>query len=277
MTRLPVLSAVLPVKDEEGSVGDLHAELVAALEGLGEPWEIVWVDDGSTDRSPDLLAGLARDDDRVRLVRLARNYGQSTAMIAGAEAARGEWIATLDADGQNDPADLAALWAPIASGEADVATGIRGERHDTWVRRLSSRIANAVRNRATGDAIADVGCSLRIVPRAAFLSVPRFEGMHRFLPTLLKMRGCRVVERPVSHRPRRAGEAKYGIHNRLWTGLADLFVVRRLRKRGIRYEVAEVIGGGREAGRDEAGRDEANREEPERNATGPSARRAAEA
>lgn len=239
----PTISAVLPVKDEAENVPSLHAELVAALESLGVPWEVVWVDDGSTDEGPALLADLAREDDRVRVVRLARNYGQSTAMIAGAEAARGAWIATLDADGQNDPADLAALWAPIAGGEADVVTGVRGERHDSWVRKVSSRIANTVRNRATGDAITDVGCSLRIVPRAALLKVPRFEGMHRFLPTLLRMEGCRVVERPVAHRPRRAGETKYGIHNRLWRGLADLFMVRRLSRRRIDYEVAEEIGG----------------------------------
>lgn len=234
-----VLSAVLPVKDEAESVATLHRELVSALEGLGPPWEIVYVDDGSRDPSPAVLEELASGDGRVRQVRLARNYGQSTAIIAGAEAARGRWIATLDADGQNDPADLAILWEPIERGEADVSTGVRIDRRDSWVRLVSSRIANAVRNRLSGDRVTDVGCSLRIMPRDALLSAVRFEGMHRFLPTLLRMEGCRVVERPVSHRPRRAGETKYGIGNRLWRGLADLFVVRRLRRRRIEYEVRE--------------------------------------
>lgn len=244
MTDAPRISAVLPVKDEAANLEPLHAELVAALESIGEPWEAVYVDDGSTDESPAILARIAAGDDRVRVVRLDRNYGQSTAVIAGAEAARGEWIATLDADGQNDPADLARLWESVARGEADVASGVRRERHDSWVRRLSSRIANGVRNRFTDDRVTDVGCSLRIMPRAGLVRVPRFEGMHRFLPTLLKIQGYTTVERPVRHRPRRAGETKYGIHNRLWRGLADLFVVRRLVRNRIGYRVAEEIGDG---------------------------------
>lgn len=234
----PEITAVLPVKDEAPSLRPLHEELVVALEELDvEGWEIVFVDDGSTDQSPAILATLAEDDERIRLVRLARNYGQSTAVIAGAEAARGEWIATLDSDGQNDPADLGALWRAIRDGEADVATGVRMDRTDSWIRKASSRIANAVRNRLTGVRVTDVGCSLRIMPRDALLSATRFEGMHRFLPTLLEMEGCTVVERPVSHRPRRGGETKYGIRNRLFRGLADLFVVRRLRQRRIEYEI----------------------------------------
>lgn len=234
-----VLSAVVPLKDEAGSLPPLHEELVAALERIGEPWEVVYVDDGSTDSSPDVLGGLSGGDPRVRVVTLARNYGQSTAMIAGAEAAHGRWIATLDADGQNDPTDLVDLWARLSRGDVDVVQGVRAERHDSWVRKASSRIANATRNVVTGERVTDVGCSLRIMPRQAFLAAPRFEGMHRFLPTLLKMTGASIDEVPVSHRPRKAGETKYGIHNRLWAGLADLFMVRRLRGRFIRYEVAD--------------------------------------
>jgi len=234
-----VLSAVVPLKDEAESLPPLHEELVAALERIGEPWEIVYVDDGSTDSSPEALRTLSGDDPRMRVVTLARNYGQSTAMIAGAEAARGRWIATLDADGQNDPADLVGLWERLSREGVDVVQGVRAERHDTWVRKVSSRIANATRNAVTGDRVTDVGCSLRIMPREALLAAPRFEGMHRFLPTLLKMTGASVAEMPVSHRPRLAGETKYGIHNRLWAGLADLFMVRRLRGRFVRYEVAD--------------------------------------
>lgn len=174
---------------------------------------------------------------------LARNYGQSTALVAGAEAARGEWVGTLDADGQNDPRDLVALWSEARAGEADVVTGFREARADRWVRRVSSRIANSVRNRISGDRVLDVGCSVRVFPRKALLEAVRFEGMHRFLPTLFRLAGYSVVERPVSHRPRVAGRSKYGIHNRLWRGLADLFVVRRLVRRRVRYELRDGDGG----------------------------------
>ena len=231
------LTVVVPFIDEAPNLSRLHAELLEVLDSLGPRWEIVYVDDGSRDEGPAILAALARSDPRVRLVRLARNYGQSTAIVAGAEAARGRWIATLDADGQNDPADLAELWSVIDRGEADLVTGIRTARADPWVRRISSRIANAVRDRLTGDRVSDVGCSLRIFPRDSLLASPRFEGMHRFLPTLLRATGCRVIEREVRHRPRRAGRSKYGIRNRLGQGLADLLMVRRLLRRRIEYEL----------------------------------------
>lgn len=237
MSAAPRLSVVVPLKDEAECLGALHGELVQALERLGEPWEIVYVDDGSTDGSPAVLAGLTAGDDRVTALSLDRNYGQSTATIAGAQAARGEWLATLDADGQNDPADLVDLWSTLHESGADGVIGVRVSRHDSWIRRASSRIANAARDRLTGDRIADVGCSLRILRRRALLEAIRFEGMHRFLPTLVRMAGYSLVERPVSHRPRRLGRSKYGIHNRLWRGLADLLVVRRLRRRAIRYRL----------------------------------------
>lgn len=239
MSPAPRLSVVVPLKDEAESLRPLHDELVHALERLGEPWEIVYVDDGSTDASPAVLAELAAADDRVRALILDRNYGQSTATIAGAEAARGEWLATLDADGQNDPADLIDLWSTLRDCGADGVIGVRVSRHDSWVRRASSRIANAARDRLTGDRIADVGCSLRILRRRALLEAIRFEGMHRFLPTLVRMAGYSIVERPVSHRPRRIGRSKYGVHNRLWRGVADLLVVRRLRHREIRYRLRQ--------------------------------------
>ena len=175
----------------------------------------------------------------MRIVRLARGYGQSTALVAGAEAARGEWIGTLDADGQNDPRDLVAFLDAARGGVADVITGYRAERHDGWVRRSSSRVANSARNRLSGDRIVDVGCSVRVFPRRAMLEAVRFEGMHRFLPTLFRIAGYRVEERPVRHRPRWAGRSKYGIHNRLWRGIADLYVVRRLVRRRVRYELRD--------------------------------------
>jgi dolichol-phosphate mannosyltransferase len=232
----PTLSAIIPLFDEGPNLEPLHRQLRNALNGLGVSWEVVYVDDGSSDEGPAVLAALAERDACVHVVRLARNYGQSTALVAGIEAARGEWIATLDADLQNDPADLAGLWESIEAGRADIVTGVRTRRGDSWLRRVSSTIANAVRNRLTGDRVTDVGCSLRVFPRQAFLESVQFEGMHRFLPTLLGRAGYSVIEHPVSHRPRREGRSKYGIHNRLWTGLADLFMVRRLLHRRIDYQ-----------------------------------------
>ena len=236
-----LLSVVVPLRDEGPNLRALHEEIVAALQASNE-WEIVFVDDGSTDEGPDVLRELAREDPRVRIVTLSRGYGQSTALVAGAEAARGEWIGTLDADCQNDPRDLLALWDEAREGVADVVTGYRLRRADPWARRASSRVANAVRNRLSGDRITDVGCSVRVFPRRALLEAVRFEGMHRFLPTLFRLAGYTVVERPVGHRARHAGRAKYGIHNRLWRGIADLYVVRRLVRRQVRYDLRDGDG-----------------------------------
>jgi dolichol-phosphate mannosyltransferase len=237
-----ILSVVVPLRDESPNLRSLHAEICAALEGIGAPWEVVYVDDGSTDSGPSVLRELAREDPRARVVTLARCYGQSTALVAGAEGARGEWIGTLDADGQNDPRDLVALWREAREGAADVVTGYRLRRADGWARRASSRVANSVRNRLSGDRVFDVGCSVRVFPRHALLETVRFEGMHRFLPTLFRLAGYSVVERPVGHRRRQAGRSKYGIHNRLWRGLADLYVVRRLVRRRVRYELRDGDG-----------------------------------
>ena len=236
-----LLSVVVPLRDEGPNLRALHAEIAAAFEGM-DGWEMVFVDDGSTDDGPVVLRQLARDDPRVRVVTLARNYGQSTALVAGAEAARGEWIGTLDADCQNDPRDLLALWNAAREGAADVVTGVRTRRADSRVRRASSWVANSVRNRMSGDRITDVGCSVRVFPRRALLEAVRFEGMHRFLPTLFRLAGYTVVERPVGHRARHAGRSKYGIHNRLWRGIADLYVVRRLVRRQVRYHLRDGDG-----------------------------------
>jgi dolichol-phosphate mannosyltransferase len=236
-----LLSVVVPLRDEGPNLRALHEEIVDALRAT-TGWEIVFVDDGSTDEGPDVLRELAREDPRVRIVTLARGYGQSTALVAGAEAARGEWIGTLDADCQNDPRDLVALWDEAREGVADVVTGYRLRRADAWARRASSRVANSVRNRVSGDRITDVGCSVRVFPRRALLEAVRFEGMHRFLPTLFRLAGYTVVERPVGHRARHAGRSKYGIHNRLWRGIADLYVVRRLVRRQVRYDLRDGDG-----------------------------------
>ncbi len=233
----PWLSVVIPVFDEAENLEPLHRELDAALAKVARPAEIVFVDDGSADQSPAVLARLAATDPRVRVVTLDRNHGQSAAFDAGFRHARGEVVATLDADLQNDPADLPRLLAGL--DRADVVNGVRAERRDTWVRKLSSRIGNGFRNWATGESVTDVGCSLRVMRAEPLRRVKMFRGMHRFLPTLLRMEGARVIEVPVAHRPRLHGASKYGIANRLFTGLHDVFAVRWMQRRALRYRVKE--------------------------------------
>ena len=235
----PRVSIVVPVYNEEESLSVLAAEIAAAMAAAPD-YELLLVDDGSTDGSPAALARLAAADPRIRVLRLGRNSGQSAALAAGFAHARAPVTVTLDADLQNDPADIPRLLAELDGGW-DVVCGVRTERQDTWVRRLSSRVANGVRNRLTHERVTDVGCTLRACRTEALRRVPVFKGMHRFLPTLLRMEGARVKEVPVRHRPRRYGEAKYGIGNRLWRGLADLFAVRWMQSRWIdRGNVEEV-------------------------------------
>jgi len=232
------VSLVIPVYNEDENLPILHQEIGAALEGIG--YEVIYVDDGSTDDSAQLLRGFAEQDPRVRVLRSARNSGQSAAFDAGFRHARGAVVVTLDADLQNDPADIPLLLREIA--DADVVCGVRQNRQDDFVRRASSRIANAVRNRLTGEAITDVGCSLRACRRELLPGLPMFHGLHRFLPTLLRLQGAaRVKEVPVRHRARRFGTPKYNIRNRLWRALADLFAVRWMQRRWIDRRLVEEI------------------------------------
>lgn len=225
----PWLSVVLPVRDEIGALPGLTGELAKVLDGLGRSSECIFVDDDSRDGSRAWLQAESSCRPDWRVVMLDGHRGQATALGAGFAAARGELIATLDADGQNDPADLPLLLGLLGE-DVDVVCGVRVERHDAALRRLASSVANAVRNRLTGEQITDVGCSLRVM-RASFAKAIRLErGLHRFLPTLLRIEGARIVETPVSHRPRRAGRSKYGVFDRLPQALRDLWTVRRLRK-----------------------------------------------
>ena len=233
----PYLSVVVPAFDEADNLEPLHRELDAVLARVQGGAEIVFVDDGSRDASLEIMRGLARKDPRVRVVALDGNHGQSAALEAGFRAARGEVVATLDADLQNDPADLPRLLACL--GRADVVNGVRQKRRDSRVRLLSSRIANGFRNWATGESVTDVGCSLRVMRASYLRRVKMFRGMHRFLPTLLRMEGARVMEVPVAHRPRVRGQSKYGIGNRLWSGLRDVFAVRWMQSRALRYRIKE--------------------------------------
>ena len=237
MSDGPRVSVVIPVHDEEESLEQLHAELCEVLKPLEGGAEIVLVDDGSHDGSLAKMRQLAARYPRVRLVVLDGNHGQTAALDAGFSAVRGEVTVTLDADLQNDPADIPRLLAQLE--RADVVNGVRVERNDSPIRKLSSRIGNGFRNWMTGENVTDVGCSLRAMRTSYLRRVKLFRGMHRFLPTLLRMEGATVIEIPVSHRLRRFGRSKYGIANRLFVGLADVLAVRWMQRRALRYQVKE--------------------------------------
>ena len=230
----PELAVVVPLFDEAESVEPLYREIDSALAGWGRALEIVLVDDGSADGTGERLAALERKDARVRVVSLDGNHGQSAALDAGFRAVRAPVVATLDGDLQNDPADIPRLLARLEPG-VDVVNGVRVVRHDRWTRRAASRLANAVRNRLTREAVTDVGCSIRVMRTVFLRRIKLYRGMHRFLPTLLRIEGARIVEVPVSHRPRRFGRSKYGIVGRGVEGTRDLLAVRWMQRRALRY------------------------------------------
>ena len=236
---LPDLSVVVPIYNEQECLPGVLTELRAALDAAGgiSMWEAVVVDDGSSDDSPRLIRNLAAEDPRFRLIRFVRNCGQTAAFDAGFRAARGRLVGMMDGDGQNDPADFPRLIEALENQGVDMMCGVRQKRNDSIVRRLSSRIANGVRNRATGESISDVGCSIRVFRRECLERIKLYEGMHRFFPTLVRIEGYRIGETAVNHRPRTLGRSKYGIHNRLWRGLRDLFAVRWMQSRALRYEI----------------------------------------
>lgn len=230
----PRLSVVVPAFNEADNVTPLIEEIAAALATIDGGFEIVVVDDASTDGTAEVLRRLPHP--ALRAVFHRFNCGQSAAVASGFRAARGEWVATLDGDGQNDPADLPAMLERAVAEAADCVTGVRRRRQDSFVRRFSSRVANRFRDWITGDRVTDSGCGVRVVRRAALSEVPVFNGMHRFLPTLLRGQGFTVVEHVVNHRERRAGVSKYGVGNRLWRGIRDCFGVRWYLCRAVRAE-----------------------------------------
>jgi glycosyltransferase involved in cell wall biosynthesis len=232
------ISYVVPLHNECDNLGPLVEELEAVASVLGS-FEMVLVDDGSDDGSLAVAEDLAARRPSLRILHLPSRSGQSAALAVGFRAARYPVVVTLDADLQNDPADIPRMLEYLQS--SDVVCGVRRQRQDSWVRRASSRIANNARNRVTHESITDVGCSLRVMRRKFLEGIPVFDGMHRFLPTLLRMQGARVTEIDVNHRPRHKGSAKYGIGNRLWRGLGDLYGVRWLQRRHVDIQVAEEI------------------------------------
>jgi glycosyltransferase involved in cell wall biosynthesis len=236
-----VLSVVIPAYNEAPNVEPCYRELLSVLEPLGRPFEVIVVDDGSTDETFAVLARIADADPRLRVLRFKRNAGQTAALVAGFRVARGDVVVTMDADLQNDPRDIPALLAALPG--CDAVCGWRVDRQDPWSKRIASRVANAVRRWLTGDGVHDTGCMLKAFRPPAIARLPPFRNMHRFLPALLQQEGFRVVEVPVRHRPRRAGQSKYGNWGRLWAGLADLWAVRWMARRRLDYEVVETRGG----------------------------------
>jgi len=242
--RVPLqLSIVVPVRNEEDNILPLLAEIHAALEGRGD-FEVIYVDDGSTDATPARLAEAMARFPRLRVLAHRASCGQSAALMTGFRAARGEWIATLDGDGQNDPADIPKLLAARdGSGRAanlQLVAGYRKKRQDTWLKRFSSRVANGVRSRLLGDATPDTGCGLKLILRSAVLELPVFDHMHRFLPALVQRNGGATLSVEVNHRPRTRGTSSYGVLDRLGVGIVDLFGVMWLKRRSRRPQVREL-------------------------------------
>jgi dolichol-phosphate mannosyltransferase len=220
----PELSVVIPFYDEEENVGPLLVELRAALDAIGRPYEVVLVDDGSRDATASALAKAAADWADARVLLLARNSGQASALLCGLHAARGAILATLDGDGQNPPADLGALLAAIDAG-ADLAAGVRARRDDSALRLAMSRLANRVRARILGDGLRDSGCALKAFRREVLDCFLPIRTLYSFMPALAVAAGHRVVEVEVGHRPRTRGESKYGLRVMLWRPLVDLIGV----------------------------------------------------
>ena len=242
------LSVVVPARDEAGSLPELIAEIVAAMrslcdaehEGLGG-YEIIVVDDGSTDTTPSVLGELTALHPELRGLILGTNVGQSAAIMAGIDAAAGDWIATLDADLQNDPADLVRLWQALP-GDNAASLGWRVKRQDKWSRCLIGILANRLRNLVLGQTIRDTGCSIRIFPRKLALRLPMFRGMHRFIGSLLLREGCELVQLPVYHRARCHGRSHYDFWNRFLQTVFDLIGMAWLMSRRIEYEVVKTQG-----------------------------------
>ncbi len=239
-TELLELSVIVPVKDEAENLKPLINELTSVLDKSGTNYEILYVDDGSVDRTPERLKKLEAQVPRLCFLRHPQCFGQSAAIFTGVKAAKGVAIATLDGDGQNDPADIPILFEryrqekTLLGSEFVMIAGYRARRKDTLLKQMSSRIANAVRRVLLKDDTLDTGCGLKVFARAAFMALPHFNHMHRFLPALIIRAGGRVLSVPVNHRPRAHGVSKYGVWNRLWVGITDLLGVMWLTRRSIK-------------------------------------------
>ena len=232
-------SVVIPLKNEEENVHDLIEELEPVMTKLGAPWELLCIEDGSTDRTRQLLEELKTQKPYLRVIIFDKNYGQSSAFDAGFRLARGEYIITLDGDRQNDPADIPKLIEAIK--DHDLVCGRRVNRRDPWHKKITSFFANSVRSRVCQDGVNDTGCSLKIYRTACFKRIKMFQGMHRFLPALFIIEGFRVQEVPVNHRERVKGQTKYNFLNRSFNTIADMLAVRWMRQRHLNYRIDKEL------------------------------------
>ncbi len=238
----PEISVVTPCWNERDNLGPLTEAICRALDPLHRSYEIVIVDDCSADGSWDSILELGRRDSRIRGVRFEHNCGQSAALWAGIHAARGRILVTIDADMQNPPSEIPRLLEALAGADCVCGSRVAARaRGDSWLRRASSRIANWVRNKVSGETISDAGCCYRAFRRECVERVRFFKGGHRFLPTLIKMEGFSVVEVPVDHHPRHTGKSHYGVWNRLFKSSSDLLAVRWMKRRTIRYNVVDTV------------------------------------
>lgn len=230
---------VVPVYNEEKNLPLLIPQLVEVLQPLGKSYEMIFVDDGSADKSRKILKEMASQYREIRLIGFKKNCGETAAGTAGLKEARGEIVITIDADLQNDPKDIPTMLDGLK--EYDMVTGWRQKRDDPWIKRITSKIANKIRNGLSGEIIQDSGCTFRAYKRECLQNLKLYKGMHRFMPTLVKMEGYRVIEIPIAHHPRKFGVSKYTTWNRMWRAFVDLLAVRWMKSRHIRYEIEERI------------------------------------
>lgn len=228
-------SVVIPLKNEEGNIADLIHELTPIMDGLKQPWELICIDDGSTDNTRAVLLELAKSKSYLRVISFDKNYGQSSAFDAGFKAAKGVYVITLDGDGQNDPADIPNLIS--YSANTDLVCGIRQKRRDSWSKKIISRFGNIVRSWLCGDGIEDSGCSLKIYRKACLDKIKMYHGLHRFLPALFNNEGFSIIQIPVHHRPRLKGTSNYTIFNRSFNTISDLLAVNWMKRRQLKYKI----------------------------------------
>lgn len=234
------MTVVAPAYNEEANLPYLVGQVEHALSKFEQSWEFIIIDDGSKDNSLDVLKSLMVKKPFLRVIHFLCNSGQSAALEAGIRNAYGQVIATLDSDLQNDPNEIPKMLRLVMEGKCDFVNGWRRERNDPWIRRVSTKIANAVRNRLTKESIHDSACGLKVFRRQCFQNMKLFRGMHRFLPTLAKIQGYTVLEIEVNHRPRIAGKAKYGVWNRAFCSLRDTFAIRWMASRTVNYQFIEI-------------------------------------
>lgn len=230
----PKYSVVIPLKDEEENIEKLVFELEPVMMALGQQWELICVDDGSTDQTPHKLAALSSAKPYIKTITFQKNYGQSSAFDAGFRLARGEFVITLDGDLQNDPRDIPKLLEKIS--DHDLVCGSRTHRRDPWSKKIISYFANTIRSRLCQDHISDTGCSLKVYRKSCLNQIKLFDGMHRFLPALFINEGFKITEVPVNHRPRTFGTTKYNLINRSLNTISDMLAVRWMRKRRLKYK-----------------------------------------